>query len=344
MEMVRQSKGPRALNAKDVRPTTANYAGGTMKQLIVVSLAVALMLSTGGFPTLTHAQAPGTDLKPTFISPTPGLYVNGWPAFTVSYPKEWAQLVPGINGVLRVGVPRPELPLAIHLPSLSVGAAYAIPLPLEEWAKLFMPIYAMFTTGLKVLSDKPAQLKDGTPAREIEMEYLRPKNDPKVKVNEFTLIAKKELLWVWVTVDDDKGRIGEDLKKYAYSLTFQPGREEPVPVPPDVKAFFDMWCADVKGHDVKTLMSHFSDRFLHAGYGRAGMDQFFQDNPASPAKRDVFLCEPTVTLFEPWGDRAYVDGFFVEQSKGESTTLKIPFTWQQIIKEQGQWKWFGNQK
>jgi hypothetical protein len=315
-----------------------------VKRPIAVALLAALILLTGDFVTLTHAQAPqAADLKPTFISPTPGLYVNGWPAFTVSYPKEWVELVPGFNGVFRVGVPRPDLPSTTHLPSLNVGTAYGSPLPLEEWAKISMPVLAMSATDIKVLSDKPAQLRDGNPALEIEIEYLR-KNDPKLKLNEFSLITKKELLWVWVTVIDDSGRIGDDLKRHARSLAFQPGREKPVAVPMDVKAFFDMWCADVKGHEVKTLMSHFSDRFLHAGYGKAVMDRFFQNHPDSPAKRDVSLCEPTVTLFEPRGDRAYIDGFLAEQGKGETTARKIPFTWQQIIKEQGQWKWFGNQK
>lgn len=59
-----------------------------MKKLIAVSLTIAGMVLMAGFFTPAHAQAPANDLKPTFISPTPGLYVNGWPAFTVSYPKE----------------------------------------------------------------------------------------------------------------------------------------------------------------------------------------------------------------------------------------------------------------
>jgi hypothetical protein len=314
-----------------------------MKRLIAASLLTALVLSTGGFLTLTHAQTPqAADLKPTFVSRTPGLYVNGWPAFTVSYPKEWEEMVPRPYGVFRAGAARPDLSPGSRLPSLNIFVAYGISLPLEDWAKISAG-NATPVTDVKVLSDKPSQLRDGTPAREIEMEYLL-KNDPTLKLNEFMVITKKELLWVFVSLAEDKGRIREDLKTYAYSLAFQPGREEPVSVPPDVKAFFDMWCADVKGHDVKALMSHFSDRFFHAGYGKAAMDQFFQDNPASPAKRDIILCEPTVTLFEPQGDRAYVDGFFVNQWKGESTALKIPFSWQQIINEQGQWKWFGNQK
>ena len=59
-----------------------------MKKLIVLSLLTVMLLG-GGFLAPVHAQAPANDLKPTFISPTPtpGVYVNGWPAFTVSYPK-----------------------------------------------------------------------------------------------------------------------------------------------------------------------------------------------------------------------------------------------------------------
>jgi hypothetical protein len=197
-----------------------------MQRPIVLSVIMTLALLIGGFLTFTRAQSPGADLKPTFISPTSGLYVNGWPAFTVSYPREWVEQVPGPLGVFRVGAPRSGLSSGKGLPGLFIGAAYASPFPLGEWAKVSMPYYVMFSTDIKVLSDKPSQLKDGTPAREIEIEYLL-KNDPKVKLNEFTLMTKKEWSWVWVGLIDDKGRIGEDLKKHAYSLSFLPGRDEP---------------------------------------------------------------------------------------------------------------------
>ena len=62
-----------------------------MKKLIVLALLMAVILLVAA---LVHAQGPATDLKPTFINPTPtpGLYVNGWPAFTVSYPKDWVEI------------------------------------------------------------------------------------------------------------------------------------------------------------------------------------------------------------------------------------------------------------
>jgi hypothetical protein len=312
-----------------------------MKKPLVVTLLIALMLSTGGFLILSHAQSPGTDLKPSFISRTPGLYVNGWPAFAVSYPREWVELL-GL-GVFRAGGTRPDPPPGDHLPQINVTVFYGVPLPVEDWAKLFMPFYTTFATDIKVFSDKPSQLTDGTPVREVEMEYVL-KKDPKPKWNDFTLITKKESLWVWVIVSDDKGRIGEDLKKYAYSLTFLRGGEEPVPVPPDVRTFFDMWCTDTVSHDVKTIMAHFSTKFLHTGYGKAKMEQFLLNDPLSPLRQDFISSEPTVTLFEPRGDRVYVDGFFLNKTKANAKGEKIPMMWQQIIKEQGQWKWYGNQK
>ena len=77
------------------------------------------------------------------------------------------------------------------------------------------------------------------------------------------------MTWVAILVADDEGKLGEDLKRIAYSLTFLPGREEPVKVPPDVRAFLDMYCVDIVSHDVKTIMAHFSDRFLWSGMSKA---------------------------------------------------------------------------
>jgi hypothetical protein len=150
-------------------------------------------------------------------------------------------------------------------------------------------------------------------------------------------MTKKGLAWVQTTLIDDK-KIGEDLKKYAYSLAFQQGREEPVKVSSDVRAFLDMWCADVKSGDVKTIMGHFSDRFRHSGMNKVFYEQRFRSDPG------ITSCEPTVTAFEPRGDRAYVDGFNLVKPKGDANALKTPIGFQQIVNEHGEWKWFGNQK
>jgi hypothetical protein len=311
-----------------------------MKRPIVLSLITVGMLLMAGFPAAAQAQAPPNDLKPTFISPTPGLYVNGWPPFTVSYPKEWGEApLFGPFSVFHVGVARPELPPSTYFPSVTVVVFY-VPLPLEDWAKWDMPMYLQAGTDIKVLSDKPSRLKDGTPAWEREIEYVSKISGR--KVNDFGLMTKKGLVWVAIHVDDDKGRIGEDLKKIAYSLTLQQGREDPVKVPPDVRAFLDMYRVDVLSGDVRTMMAHFSDRFLWGGMGKAFVEQGFRNDPA--VQRGIISFEATVTVFEPQGDKAYVDGFFLRKAKGDADAVKIPMLLQQIINEHGQWKWFGNQK
>jgi hypothetical protein len=314
-----------------------------MKKLIAASLFMAGIVFATGLSAPVQSQSPAPDLKPTFISPTPGLYVNGWPAFTVSYPKEWVER-PGVrSAVFSVGISRPSLPPA---PLLVVGVQTS-PLFLEDWAKIWMGFFMTTGTDIKVLSDKPSQLSDGTPAREVEVEWLMTtapgvgniKNGLKRRF--FVLMTKKDLTWIWIVLMDDE-KIGEDLKSYAYSLTFLPGREDPVNVPSDVRAFLDMWCVDLMGHDVNTMMGHFSDRFLFGGASKPIMEQGFRNDPG--LQRGLTSCEATVTVFEPRGEKTFVDGFVLSKARGDGTTLKAPMTFQQIINEHGQWKWYGNQK
>ena len=316
-----------------------------MKRPIIVSLLIALLLFTGSFVTLTHAQDPAKNLKPTFISPTPGLYVNGWPAFSVTYPKEWVELR-GLSGeVYRAGGTRPGLPPGFHMPIFTVGVI-AIPLPLEDWAKVFMSVWVQIWTDIKVLSDKPFRLKDGTQAREVEVEYV-PKLDstlgkvtaaPKTII--YYLLTKRDKAWIWVNVIEEKARFGEDLKVHVHSLTFLAGREEPVKVPPDVEEFLDMYCADLVSRNIASITDHFSDRFLHSGMNKAFYEQVFRTHADALPGR----CVATATVFETHGDRAYLDGFHLDKAKDGTDGLKGPMVFQQIIKEQGQWKWFGNQK
>ena len=163
-------------------------------------------------------------------------------------------------------------------------------------------------------------------------------------MNHFLLMTKKSWTWISITLGDDKGTIGEDLKNYVYSLTFQPSREEPVKVPADVRAFLDKHCSDIVSGDVERIMANFSDQFLHRGQRKAFFEQYFRNDPSAPTKRGAILFEVTATVFEPQGDKAYIDGFSVGKTKGDADTTKGPISYQQIIKENGQWKWYGNQK
>ena len=292
-----------------------------MKKLIVLAMIMAVMVLVAG---LVHSQGPASDLKPTFISPTPGLYVNGWPAFTVSYPKEWVEQPPVPGYILCAGQHPPDLSPGFLLASLNISVASSS-YPLEDWAKINMLTWVQLYADVKVLSDKPSRLKDGTLAREAEVEFVAKNGST---ANAFYLITKKDDAFVNIKLNSDKGRVGEDLKKIAYSLTFQPDREKPVQVPPDVRTFLDMFCVDIVSHDVKAIMEHFSDRFLHGGGNKAYWEEYYRNNPLSPIRLGVISREAVVTVFEPRGDKAYVDGFYLEQIKGDTNALKVPIFFQ----------------
>ena len=104
-----------------------------MKKLIVLSIIMAVVLLVAA---PAQAQAPANNLKPTFINPTPtpGLYVNGWPAFTVSYPKEWVEVPStGPANVFMAAAVRPD-----SYPSPVLAIVSFQPPPLE-WAKNNIP-------------------------------------------------------------------------------------------------------------------------------------------------------------------------------------------------------------
>ena len=148
----------------------------TYEKLRRISLIMAGLVLIGGFFTFTQAQSSGIDAKPTVISPTPGVYVNGWPPFTVSYPKDWAeQRVQGPGEVFRAAALRPPLPPSPTLAVVTFGNSADISGAANMLAGIFGSIGSQ---DVKVLYDKPSKLQDGTPAQEAEIEFVPP-NAPK---------------------------------------------------------------------------------------------------------------------------------------------------------------------
>ena len=94
-----------------------------------------------------------------------------------------------------------------------------------------MPIMVNLFTDIKVLSDKPSRLKDGTPAREVEWEGVL-KYDPTLgslkngpKFNYFMLMTKKDLAWVTIClIDDKKDRGGPEKDRLFPHLSAGQGR------------------------------------------------------------------------------------------------------------------------
>jgi len=59
-----------------------------MKRTVAVPVIVAIALLVGASFTPSLAQAPSNADIPTFYHLVPGTYVNGWPRFTIHYPKD----------------------------------------------------------------------------------------------------------------------------------------------------------------------------------------------------------------------------------------------------------------
>jgi hypothetical protein len=82
--------------------------GGAMKKVIPLLLVIAMTLFAWIFFTPAQAQEPATVEKPTFYRLTPGVYVNGWPRFTITYPKNWVEEKPALQEIFRVSAPDPN--------------------------------------------------------------------------------------------------------------------------------------------------------------------------------------------------------------------------------------------
>ena len=203
-------------------------------------------------------------------------------------------------------------------------------MPLEKFADFVARMFSGFGKDVTVVSDKPSRLRDGTPAREHELHML-------LGVQPFVtmgLIAKRGDQLVNVSVWPSAGKITDDLKAILYSLQFQPGRDEPVDVPTDVRQFLDEYCRAYVSHDLAKVMNYWSDKYLDWGVKKGGMEGRIR-----PLLNLATSFEIVITEFIPAGDMAYLTGFTDIKPFGRG-----PLRETSIIKENGQWKWYGNQR
>jgi hypothetical protein len=299
-----------------------------MKKLIVLSVIMAFMLLTWDSFAPTHAQESLKEEKPTFYRLIPGTYVNGWPRCTVHYPKDWIERLPMPQEIFRVSAPG-----SVPFPAF-IFAPFAPPttpsLPhLDELGDTVSSFFKNIATDVTLLTDKPSRLRDGTPAREFEFRCLL----NGVPLNVSGLSANKGGLYVNMGLESRSGRIGEDLKAILYSIEFEPGKDEPVKVPPDVQEFLNKHSNDMVSHDLAKIMANYSDRYLNSGRTKEERERFWR-----PIIDQITSFEIVITGFVPAGDRAYLTGFVITNSG------KVPLQDTSIIKENGEWKWYGNQR
>ena len=293
-----------------------------MKKLIFLSLIMAV-LSAVSVVAPAHAQDTAKEEKPTFYRLTPGTYVNGWPRFTISYPKDWVEEKPAVQEIFRASDPD-----QIHGEKFVVAIGPS-PQPLDKLADRQVTNFKALASDVTLLSDKRTQLRDGTPAQEVEIQAIL----SGLPLNYCALATKKGDLWITTGVGSRRGRIREDLKAILYSSDFQQGKDEPVKVSTDIQEFIDRWRNDIVSHDVAKVMNHYSDRFLDSGNKKGAIERFWKRYIGFTTSYEVGITELVLA-----GDKVYLTGFSIVNG------TKWPLGGTSIIKENGEWKWYGNQR
>jgi hypothetical protein len=303
-----------------------------MRKSIVLSMAVALLLLAGTSTICSSAQDTANDQTPTFYRWTPGTYVNGWPRFTITYPKDWVERRCAGGGLFCA-----SLPGSVRMEGSAVYfVSEPTPLPLDKYADWMVAYFKKTaTTDVTLVSDKPSRLRDGTPARELEFKLIM----NGLPWNILLLASRKGDILLSSNVSTRKGAIGEDLRAIAYSFQYLPGKDNPIKVPPDVQEFLDGWCNDLVAHDLAKVMSRYSDRYRDSGFKKRDIEEFFSQVIAGTTSQEV-----GVTDFVPEGNKTHLAGFTIVNK-----TIRFPLGGSSggtaaIIKENGEWKWYGNQR
>jgi hypothetical protein len=292
----------------------------SMRKPILLSVVMALLIFAGSSFTPSHAQAPTKDDTPTFYRLTPGVYVNGWPAFTVFYPIDWVEQRPHPGEIFRAAAPGVDFAVARPFQSL---------VTLDRLTDFVVPFFRGLARDVTVVKNTLSQLRDGTPAWEVELQMVL--ND--APFNYVGVAMKKGDLWIIANLGSSSGKIQRDARAIVYSFEFRPDKDEPVKLPLDVKQFLDRYRGAILSQNITKVMAHFSDQYLESGSRKDEVEWFWRQAIGS-----VTSLEWGITDFVPAGDKAYLAGFI------NFNTGKWALLGTSIIKENGQWKWYGNQR
>ena len=105
-----------------------------------------------------------------------------------------------------------------------------------------------------------------------------------------------------------------------------------VELPTDVKAFITGFNQALFDFDRMKIASFFSDRFLNNGGTKQMFLNFLWGTISYVKEAKIVL-----TKFKPEGDIAKIEGIIKDKY------FEVPMTGNMLIKENGQWKWYGNQ-
>ena len=105
-----------------------------------------------------------------------------------------------------------------------------------------------------------------------------------------------------------------------------------VELPTDAKAFITGFNQALFDFDRMKIASFFSDRFLNNGGTKQMFLNFLWGTISYVKEAKIIL-----TKFKPEGDIAKIEGIIKDKY------FEVPMTGNMLIKENGQWKWYGNQ-
>jgi len=139
-------------------------------------------------------------------------YEHKTPAFSISYPSDWTQVNPVPIPVLKqvfLAIAVPNYGLSISISKKSQGKV------LENTSKKLVRYLNTIGKDIEIVSSQQTQLKDGTPANETVIEYLRT-GFHKSKILCVTVFSDNKV--IRVIVSSGANCYSEALKKIAYSL------------------------------------------------------------------------------------------------------------------------------
>lgn len=106
-------------------------------------------------------------------------------------------------------------------------------------------------------------------------------------------------------------------------------------VPADVHQFYRDYNTALLSHDIKRIMPFFSEHYLHEGRNKAAQKTWMLEWLNDLTRLETHL----VRFTQVDTRRAYIEGRWEDNFTGGTF---LPGT--QLVKENGQWKLFGNQK
>jgi len=136
---------------------------------------------------------------------------NDSPGFSVSYPDHFIELNPSPISKAIFTASYADINLEINVSTISPKRR------LEELPKKIIRGLKIMTNEIETISDKPTNLRDGTPARETIFEY---KVVGLFKSRSMHLSAIRDGKWIRIVISATANNLSEKLKEIVYSLEF----------------------------------------------------------------------------------------------------------------------------